>query len=74
MAQEAIFFMSNFIAQIWRLFTSWELPWLNFSPAQFLYFYLFFRLAVRLVKSFLILDHSFFGRAMETKFREYEDK
>lgn len=74
MAYDAVYFMTNFISQIWRLFTSWEFPWLGFSPAQFFFFILLFRISVRLVKSFLVLDHTFFGRALQDKFRENNER
>lgn len=56
MDNQVVIFMSGFIRNIWRLFTSWEFPLLGFTPAQLYFFMLVAPLAVRLVKSIIALS------------------
>lgn len=56
MANDVILFMQGFFAQMWRLFTSWEMPGLGFSPAQLYFFILVAPIAVKIVKSIVTLS------------------
>lgn len=56
MDNTAITFMYGFLHNIWRLFTSWEFPYLGFTPAQLYFFILVAPLAVRIVKSIISLS------------------
>lgn len=62
MLNDVVVFMSGFIGQIWRLFTSWEFPGLGFTPAQLYFFILVVPLIVKLVKALIFTSVDGFVR------------
>lgn len=53
MEQSAFNAFKSFLAQIWRLFTGWHLPFTNATPAMILFLGLIIPLIVRIVRSLL---------------------
>lgn len=49
MTQSAFQFLTSFLAQIFRLFTSWYFPGTNVTPAGLMFFFAFAFLAVRFI-------------------------
>lgn len=58
MTQNAFTFLTAFIAQIFRLFTSWYLPGTNVTPAGLLFFFLAGALSIKFIKAIFLSDFS----------------
>lgn len=58
MTADALLVVQTLFSTIWRLFTSWNIPGTNTTPAAFILFLSFAVLGLRFLKSLVLLGSS----------------